>query len=74
MVPVSLLGSELEGESSRIAGSVGRSRFTTDSGESGRGTARVSNLGENVGLAEIGDVVGYLGKTALVARTTGSQP
>jgi hypothetical protein len=34
MVPVSLLSSEFERESTRITSSVGRSRFTTNSGES----------------------------------------
>ena len=60
VVPVSLGGSELDGETSRISSGVGGSGLSSDGGESSRGGDLVSNLGEEFRNAEIGNVVGDL--------------
>lgn len=60
MVPVALLGPELDGETARVACRVGRSTLATDSRETSSGAGLVSDLAEELGAGEIGDVVGDL--------------
>ena len=69
-VPVSLLGVELDGEPPGVAGGVGRSRLPPDGGEAGDDGGALPHLGEDVGLAVLGDVVGHL-EVAKGARALG---
>ena len=49
MVPVSLLSSELDGETTGVSSSIGRSRHSSDGGESSTGSYLPSDLSEEVG-------------------------
>ena len=60
VVPVSLVRSELDGETSRISSGIGGSSLSSDGGESCRGGDGVSDLREELGDAEIRNIVGNL--------------
>lgn len=57
-VKVALLGPDLEGKATGITGSIRRSKFTTDGGESGGGTVFLADLGEEGGRCDVAEAVG----------------
>ena len=63
MVPVALLGAELDGEATGVTSRVGGSTLATDGREAGGRARLVADLGEDVGAADVGDVVGDLKDT-----------
>ena len=60
VVPVSLGRSELDGETSRISSGIGGSSLSSDGGDPSRGGDLVSDLGEELSDAEIGNIVSDL--------------
>ena len=60
VVPVTLLGPNLDGEAARVAGRVGRSALATNSRETSSGARLVANFAEEFGAGEVRDVVGDL--------------
>lgn len=59
-VPVTLLGVELDGETTGIAGSIGRTLLTSDGRETGEERGALADTVQELGLGELGDVVGNL--------------
>lgn len=62
-VQVTFLGVELGGEASWVSGGVGRTRLTTDGGESSEGSGLLTNVLEHLGGTDVGDVVSHLKDT-----------
>jgi hypothetical protein len=58
-IPVTLLGAQLDGESTRITSSVSRARLTTDGGESDGGLDLVAHLAEERLGGDIGEIMGH---------------
>mmetsp|Transcript_137763 Transcript_137763/g.194883 ORF Transcript_137763/g.194883 Transcript_137763/m.194883 type:complete len:292 (-) Transcript_137763:39-914(-) len=59
-IPVAFLSVELDGETSGISLSIGRTLLTTDGGESGEDGGSLSNLIQEFGLGVLGDVMSDL--------------
>lgn len=60
VVPVALLGAELDGEAARVAGRVGGTALATDGREAGGRARLVADLLEELSAGQVGDVVGDL--------------
>ncbi|MND83629.1 hypothetical protein D3C80_754970 [compost metagenome] len=69
-IPVALLGVELEGEAAYVALGVGGALLTGHGGEAQKDRGLLADGVEQVGLAELADVVGH-GKGAVGARALG---
>ena len=66
-IPVALLGIELEGEAAHIAFGIGGALLTGHGGEAQEDRGLLADGAEQIGLAELADVVGH-GKGAVGAR------
>jgi len=69
-VEVSLFRSDLDSKATGITGSIRRSRFTTDSGESDGGTVFLTDLGEELGRGNVVQALGQL-KVTMCTSTLG---
>jgi len=67
-VEIAFVGANLDGEPTRIAGSVRRARFATNGGETNGGAGLISDFLEKRGTGEVGNVVRHL-KIAMRAST-----
>lgn len=74
MVPVSLLSSQLDRETTWVSSSIGRSGLSSNGGESGGGLDLPSDLSEDVSAGKVGDIVsGLNGEGERVSEKWNSQ-